>query len=91
MEWKLLERVDPFGEKREDYRNAHLCAQLANLMAPRKGQPYRAEDFLLEFKDATQVAEEQTQEQIEAMIKTWVAAANIQARLEKKTKAKSAA
>lgn len=86
----MLEKVDPYGEKREDYRAAHICAQLANLMAPRKGQPYRAEDFLLEFKDAEQVAEEQTQQQIETMLRTWVAAANIQARLDEKRKQSAA-
>lgn len=60
---------------------------MANMMAPKKdGKPYRAEDFLLAFKDATEVAEEQTREQIEAMIKTWVAAANIVHRRELKAK-----
>jgi hypothetical protein len=68
-----------------------MIAQMANILAPRKGQPYKAEDFLLTFRDAGQVAEEQSQEQIEWMIKTWVAAANIQARRELKMAPKKAA
>jgi hypothetical protein len=76
MDWQVLEAIDPYGERREDYRNAHLIAQLANMLSARKGEPHRAEEFLLEFKEKG-AQEEQSQAQVEAMIKTWVAAANI--------------
>lgn len=78
----MLERIDPWGQRRDDYRNAHLIANIANMMAGKRDKPYAAEDFLLTFKDASQIAEEQSQAQIEAMIKTWVAAANVQHRID---------
>jgi hypothetical protein len=52
---------------------------------------YQAEEFLLEFKDREHATEDQTLAQIESSIKTWVAAANIQHRREKKMAPKSAA
>lgn len=61
-----------------DYLFGHLIAQLANILATRRdGKPYKAEDFLIDFKDPTQIAEEQSQAQIENAIKLWVSAANI--------------
>jgi hypothetical protein len=86
----VLEKIEPFGERREDYRNAHLIAQLANMLAPRKGRAYQAEEFLLEFKGSEQVTTEQSLQQIEATIVTWVAAANIMHRREKKMGVNSA-
>ena len=89
----MLERIDPWGQLREDYRNAHLIAQVANMVRGKDQKPFTPEDFLLEFKekDSESQGEGQTPEQIEAMIKTWVAAANIMHRRELKMAEKSAA
>lgn len=79
----VLEKLDPYGQVREDYRIAHLIARVAEMVT---GKSQKAEDFLLEFRDSSKL-EEQSLEQIEAMLKTWVAAANIVHRKEFKAKA----
>jgi hypothetical protein len=49
LEWQVLERLDPYGQLREDYRTAQVCAVLANVNRGKTTPPYRVEDFLLDF------------------------------------------
>jgi hypothetical protein len=51
MEWEMYYRTDPFDERRADYRNAMLCALIANIVRGKKGKAFTADDFLLEFKE----------------------------------------
>lgn len=43
--------MEPRGEKREDVRLAYLLAMIANANRdPKKGRPYTADDFMLEYE-----------------------------------------
>jgi len=49
VEWMAFYQIDPFGEWREDLRNAQLCALLAEINRDRKkkSSPYKIADFML--------------------------------------------
>jgi len=55
--WKVLERIDPWGERREDWRIALLASQVAGLAGAKKSKvaalpaadTFKAIDCILEF------------------------------------------
>lgn len=49
--WKILERLDPWGQRREDWRIALLASQMAALVGAKKqdGTAFKAVDCMLEF------------------------------------------
>lgn len=51
VEWLGYMSLEPFGEERQDWRFAVLCALLANINRDRKTRwkPYEAKEFLLQF------------------------------------------
>lgn len=50
-EWHAYYQVEPFGEKRADFRSAIVAATIANTMGRRKGQPaFRVEKFMPQFE-----------------------------------------
>jgi hypothetical protein len=78
LDWQTLERIDPWGQAREDARFAMLASAVMNAAGARKqdNSRFTVEDFKLKFevKEATQT--QQTPEQIEAMFRMAVAANN---------------
>ena len=56
--WRLLEDIDPWGERREDVRAALICAVIANVNRGKDQKPYPIGDFLLDkmlFPEAPRV------------------------------------
>jgi DnaJ-domain-containing protein 1 len=56
VEWKAYAELEPFDEKRADFRSADVVRTLLNLFARQRGQSsYALEDCLVRFgDDATQ-------------------------------------
>jgi hypothetical protein len=54
MEWAEYCTLEPFGEWRDDVRNAQLCALIANVNRDpkRRPEPYAIQDFMLQFDKA---------------------------------------
>ena len=48
-EWEILERIEPFGESRADYRMALAASQIVNIHLKPKDRKTAA-DFLLKFE-----------------------------------------
>lgn len=59
-------QLEPWGEEREDYRSALICAVLANVWRPKGSRDYRPEDFMPKFVPVEQSPEEQLR-QVEIM------------------------
>ena len=51
VEWIEYDKLDPFGQWREDYRSAEIVTMLANVNrdAKRKREPFKTTDFLVKF------------------------------------------
>ena len=49
-EWIHFANYEPFGEVRDDYRFGNLGAQIAAVMASKKGQQPKIDDFRLQFR-----------------------------------------
>jgi len=56
-EWQAYAEIDPFGSRRADLQAASIVWMLATVNA-KKGAKFSLEDFLLEFKDQEDEAEE---------------------------------
>lgn len=54
LEWRVLEQVDPWGQRRDDLRIALLSAQIANYLGATRqdGQPVQVEALAVDFPDA---------------------------------------
>ena len=48
-EWFIKWQVDPFGERRDDYRAASICSTMANIHRPRNTKAFSLSDFMLKF------------------------------------------
>lgn len=46
VEWQVLERVEPFGERRRDLHTAMQMALLAQIHRGKKGKKKKVEDFI---------------------------------------------
>ena len=71
--WWHYFQIDPFGEKRADYRAASIVTMIANVNRDpkQKAQPYQLEDFILKFGQAVR---KQTPEDQLLVAKLWAAA-----------------
>lgn len=78
LDWQVLEKIDPWGQAREDARFAMLCSAVMNAAGARKAdsQRFTVEDFKLKFEVKEATTEQQTPEQIESMFRVMVAANN---------------
>lgn len=61
-EWMVYEQVEPFGDRRGDFQAALICMTLANRLRNKDEQPFKMQDFLLDFERAR--AEQTMEEQI---------------------------
>ncbi len=49
-DWERYAELEPFGEKRADYRAASICATIANVNRGKGQKAYAVEDFVLKFE-----------------------------------------
>jgi hypothetical protein len=76
--WRVLESIDPFGQKRDDIHYARLMALIANVMGSKKtnSKAWTADDFILDFTPEEQDPVESA-EAIEAIVRRWVDNSNL--------------
>lgn len=55
-EWIAFYNIEPFGEERQDLRNAMACCVMANAWRG-KGKAFKINDFMLRFEQKKQSAE----------------------------------
>lgn len=80
MEWRVLEVLDPWGQRRDDIRIAKLSLQMAQWLGAKKqdGSPLKVEELLLEFADGSEDdGPTQTPEQIERHLLAMAKAHNL--------------
>ena len=55
-EWEHFADIEPFDERRQDWRVASILSMLANVNrdSDKRPEPFTAEDFMLLFGDARQ-------------------------------------
>lgn len=77
LDWRVLERIDPWGQSREDARFAMLCSAVMNAAGAKKqnGLRFTVDDFKLKF-EVKELSKPQTPAQIESMFRVMVAANN---------------
>lgn len=79
IDWEVLEDVDPWGQRREDYRTAMLCAVIMNAGGWRKtgsSKPFTEDDFMLDFLPRSIAVVNQNAQVIEAELKAWIKSSN---------------
>lgn len=60
LRWYAYEQLEPFGERRADYRAASIVTMLANVNRdPKKGRPFKIDDFVLSFDAPVSVTKRQ--------------------------------
>lgn len=65
QEWAIYAGMEPFDERRDDYRTASIEVMIANVHRDPKDKPYKISDFLLRFGDDQKPERKQTwQEQV---------------------------
>lgn len=72
--WEHYAQLDPFSERRADYRAASIVQMLANIHRGQKQQAYSLQDFLLEFEVEEKPA--QTWQEKLAIAKMWAMVQN---------------
>lgn len=56
-EWQAFYSIEPFGEWRDDYRSAQICAMIANTTRDpeKRPDPYVPNDFMLKMVETPKV------------------------------------
>ena len=74
LEWYNYAQLEPFGEIREDYRNAHVVSTLININRdPKRSKPVKMEDCLLLFGDTPKPKRKQSWQEQKSVAKLWAA------------------
>jgi hypothetical protein len=68
VRWMIYERIEPFGQLRDDYRAALITSEVANTGYDTKGKRFTAEDFLLKFGGGTTKPKKQKTEDMIKML-----------------------
>lgn len=64
--------LEPYGEKRADWRTALVCSVIANSQRdPKKQKPFKPSDFLLDFKTQYDSPSESNPELTEAQLNAY--------------------
>jgi hypothetical protein len=63
-ECMLFEQIEPFGERRQDYRIGILAALLANIHRKKDAQPFKPQDFMLPWDPVPPPREQTVEEQV---------------------------
>jgi hypothetical protein len=67
LRWELLEDIQPWGQRRDDYRAAVICWTLASVNHSGKGRKPQLKDFLKPFD--FEPKPEQSDEELAALFK----------------------
>lgn len=51
LEWRALERIEPFGERRADLRAAMIACVTANAWRAKGVKAFEVDDFMLKFEE----------------------------------------
>lgn len=51
LHWRVLERIEPFGEVGHYFRSGQLMAMIANMFKEEHTPAYVASDFMPQFED----------------------------------------
>jgi hypothetical protein len=51
LEWRVLERIEPYGEVAEYHRNGQLMSLIANFVKDKDTPAYVPSDFMPQFED----------------------------------------
>lgn len=71
-EWIEFYKIHPFGETRADFRNAMVCALLANANRDPKSQPVEMEAFMVDFtKQKNKMTDSQISNKVLGILKTF--------------------
>mgnify|MGYP003577192317 FL=1 len=78
--WRVLEKIDPWGERRMDWRFALLASQVSALVKAKTedGRKVRAIDCLLEFKIPEIEDEQEEPDPIDEELRRRARVANIE-------------
>lgn len=69
LTWAAYAQVEPFGEERQDWRNAMLLAMQANMNRPKGAPPIPPARFLPRFEAG--MPKKKTPEEIRAALTAW--------------------
>ena len=59
-EWRAYERIEPFGEKRADYRAGMVASVMANAWKGKDQKAFTPEDFMPEYDKPQQATDWQS-------------------------------
>lgn len=68
MEWRLLEQIEPFGDRRSDVGAAMICTTLANIHRGEKTKPYSLSDFIPQWDPPAPARAQTPEEQLQIML-----------------------
>lgn len=68
MEWRLLEQIEPFGDRRADIHAGMVCAVLANIHRGEKTKPFTITDFVPTWDPPPPVRPQTPEEQLQFML-----------------------
>lgn len=73
FEWEAYAQLEPFDERRADYRAASIVTMLANLHRGKDQKAYSLEDFVLKFSEQAPKRKQTPEEQFK-ILQLWAAA-----------------
>lgn len=68
IEWRLLEQIEPFGDRRSDVQVGLLCALIANIHRGKDTRPYTITDFVPTWDPPAPVRPQTPEEQLQFML-----------------------
>lgn len=68
MEWRLLEQIEPFGDRRADVGAAMICATIANVNRGEKTKPYQTTDFIPRWDPPSPARPQTPEDQLQFML-----------------------
>lgn len=77
-EWEIYAELEPFSEKRADYRAASIVQMLANVNRSSKRSPYKLEDFVLKFdQESKETKPDKSWQEMKSSMMMWALAASV--------------
>lgn len=64
MEWEAYAELEPFDERRADYRTASIVQTIANVNRGKNQKPYTLEEMLLKFGEQPKKRQQSPEEQM---------------------------
>lgn len=77
-DWLIYAGLDPFGEEREDHRNAHVVQTLINLYRGKNRPVRKLHEFVLPFGDYVTVKPQMSWQSMKASMQAFAAAYGVE-------------